>query len=176
MIRKIESAQPCQGLRLAVLRLEGLCLVAVGFLEEVRHALYLGFERFFRRDRAPLVFTEFGFVRRCRADAPAEGSVDTAVPSELAELILVPIEWNDEDAAVGYRVQVEESDDRFHHFRFSDAVQDEVFVNPEASHLGVRLLPLRAGTVQVRVVYTMRAKGWQNRKVGFMLKEEAQVA
>lgn len=67
------------------------------------------------------------------ADAPSRRGIDSAIPAELAALVLVPVEGDDEDAAVGNRIEVQEADDGADHLGLGDAVEDEVLVDAKAA-------------------------------------------
>jgi hypothetical protein len=176
VIGEIEGSEPRESLRLAVFGLKSFRFVAVGLFEKIRHPEYFALERFFCRDDLPLVLPESRFVHGRSSDSPAESSIDSSVPSEFAKLILVPVEGDDEDSTVGNRVEVKETDDRLDHFRFRNAIENEVLVNSKTSHLSVSLFGVTSGPVEMRVVETVRTEGRENREVGLVLEEEAKIA
>lgn len=110
------------------------------------------------------------------ANVPTVSVVDSAVPAEVAALVLVPIEGDRQDMRVGDRIQMQETDNGAEVFRLGDAVEHVVFLDAQTAVLRVRELGLRARPVHVRVVDTVRTEWWQDGKVGLVLEQEAEVA
>jgi hypothetical protein len=172
VVGEIESAKATEGFRLALPRRCVASLVAVGLLEkegELVGSLALG------SDRPLRLLPEAGLEMRAVANVPSCGAVDAAIPAELATLVLAPLEGDNEDAAVGNRVEVEETDDGADHLRFRNTVEHEVLVDAETAHLSVRRLGLRARAVEVRVVEAVGTERREDGKVGLVLEEEAEV-
>lgn len=176
VIDKVDRAQPPEHVRpleLLERRLGALAagLFAVGFLEELGEV---------GRDLdVPVGLRPLRAVRVLGvpvADIPAVRVVDAAVPPEVAALILVPVEWNEQDVRVRDRVRVQKVHYVVDHVGVGDPVQDVVLLNAETSVLRMGGLRLRAGAVQIGVVDAVRAERRQDGKVRLVLEEEPQVA
>lgn len=84
VVSKVESAEPGESLRFAMLRLKSFRFVAVGLLEQVRHPEHFVLDGFLARHRSPLVLAKRRLVGRTISDSPPESSIHSTIPSEFS--------------------------------------------------------------------------------------------